>query len=108
MRRSQRPGSPGDRLDRQPIGQPGFSSGTTALTFSYTVQPGDNVSDLEATAFNLNGGTIQNGGINADLSGFTTINTGIQLDTTAPTLSSINRAGGTPNNASSEAFTVDF
>src|ERR1700722_2892042 len=83
-------------------------SGTSALVFSYTVQPGDNVADLEATAFNLNNGTIQNGGVNADLCGFTTINTGVQLDTTPPSARSIARASSSLNNASRESYTVTF
>jgi hypothetical protein len=83
-------------------------SGSTALVFTYTVKPGDNVGDLEATAIALNGGSIQSGGTNSDLSGFATIDTGVQLDTTAPTVSYIDRASGSPNNASSDKFTVTF
>jgi hypothetical protein len=41
-------------------------SGTSALQFSYTVQPGDNTSDLQATGLNLpNGATIHDAGGNA-------------------------------------------
>jgi hypothetical protein len=66
----------------------GVGSSVSSLTFSYTVQAGDNVADLQATAFNMpTGTTIQDGaGNNIDLSGFATIDTGVQVDTTAPTL----------------------
>ena len=65
-------------------------SGTTALTFSYTVGAGQNIAALAATAVNLNGGTIQDGAGNAaslSLTGLT--QTGPQIDTTAPTISSL-------------------
>jgi hypothetical protein len=45
-------------------------SGSTTLTFSYTVQSGDNTSDLDytsTTALALNSGTIKNGGTDASL-----------------------------------------
>jgi probable HAF family extracellular repeat protein/autotransporter-associated beta strand protein len=34
-------------------------SGSDNLKFTYTVQPGDNVADLQVTGLNLNGGTIE-------------------------------------------------
>jgi hypothetical protein len=42
-------------------------SGTTALTFNYTVQPGDNSADLDyigTNALALNGGTIRDAALN--------------------------------------------
>ena len=65
-------------------------SGTTALTFSYTVSAGQNTAALAVTAVNLNGGTIQDGAGNAaslSLTGLT--QTGPQIDTTTPTISSL-------------------
>ena len=65
-------------------------SGTSALTFSYTVGAGQNTAALAATAVNLNGATIADGSGNAaslSLSGLT--QTGPQIDTTTPTISSI-------------------
>ncbi|MGL5165110.1 MAG: beta strand repeat-containing protein, partial [Afipia sp.] len=62
-------------------------SATSALTFSYTVQPGQNTSDLVVSSFNLNGATIQDAaGNSADLSGATNYNPAgtLQIDTTAP------------------------
>ena len=70
-------------------------SGTTALTFSYTVGAGQNTAALAATALNLNGGTIKDGAGNAaslSLTGLT--QTGPQIDTTAPTVSSVTAAAG--------------
>ena len=61
-----------------------------ALTFSYTVGAGQNTAALAATAVNLNGATIKDGAGNAasfSLSGLT--QTGPQIDTTTPTVSSI-------------------
>ena len=66
-------------------------SGSNALTFSYTVGAGDkNVTSLAATTINLNGATIQDGSGNAanlSLTGLT--QTGPQIDTSTPTVSSI-------------------
>jgi hypothetical protein len=60
-------------------------SGTSALTFSYTVGAGQNAAALMATSVNLSGATIQDGAGNAanlSLSGLT--QTGPQIDTTPP------------------------
>ena len=65
-------------------------SGTDALTFSYTVAAGQNTSDLTATAVNLNSATVTDGAGNAaNLSLFGLTQSGPQIDTTAPTISSI-------------------
>ena len=69
-------------------------SGTSALTFSYTVGAGQNTSALTATAVNLNSATITDGAGNAanlSLSGLT--QSGPQIDTTAPTVSSVVASG---------------
>ena len=65
-------------------------SGTNALTFSYTVAAGQNTSALAATAINLNSATIKDGAGNAanlSLTGLT--QSGPQIDTTTPTVSSL-------------------
>jgi hypothetical protein len=62
-------------------------SGTTALTFSYTVAAGQNTPDLVISSFNLNGATVMDGAGNvADLSGATSYNPAgtLQVDTVAP------------------------
>ena len=69
-------------------------SGTNALTFSYTVAAGQNTSALAVTAVNLNSATITDGTGNAanlSLTGLT--QTGPQIDTTAPTVSSVVASG---------------
>jgi hypothetical protein len=71
-------------------------SGSTALTFSYTVAAGQNTPDLVVSSFNLNGATVKDGaGNNADLSGATNYNPAgtLQIDTLAPTVSSIVASG---------------
>ncbi|WP_426614407.1 alkaline phosphatase family protein [Bradyrhizobium sp. McL0616] len=71
-------------------------SGSTALTFSYTVAAGQNTADLIASALNLNGATITGGnGIAANLTGATNYNPAgtLQIDTTAPTIASIAASG---------------
>ena len=67
-------------------------SGTNALTFSYTVGAGQNTAALAATAVNLNSATITDGAGNAanlSLTGLT--QSGPQIDTTTPTMSSLSR-----------------
>ena len=65
-------------------------SGTNALTFSYTVGAGQNTAGLAATAVNLNSATITDGAGNAanlSLTGLT--QSGPQIDTTTPTITSL-------------------
>ncbi len=65
-------------------------SGSSALTFSYTVGAGQNTAALTATAVNLNAATVTDGAGNAanlSLSGLT--ESGPQIDTTTPTISSL-------------------
>ena len=70
-------------------------SGTNALTFSYTVGAGQNTSDLAVTAVNLNSATVKDGaGNTANLAGAVTNPSGtLQIDTTAPTVSSLAASG---------------
>ena len=69
-------------------------SGTSALTFSYTVAAGQNTAALAATAVGLNGASITDGSGNAanfSLSDVT--QNGPQIDTTTPTVSSVVASG---------------
>src|SRR5207244_4070932 len=70
-------------------------SGTSALTFSYTVAAGQNTSDLAVSTVNLNSATITDAAGNAAvLSGAATNPAGtLQIDTTAPTVSSVVASG---------------
>ncbi len=101
-------------------------SGTSTLTFDYTVQPGDNAATLDYTAANaltLNGGTIADPATNnADLSlavpgaaGSLSDSRSLTIDTTAPTVSSRTVDGSTldvtysePLNAGSAPADSDF
>ena len=71
-------------------------SGTTALTFAYTVAAGQNTADLAVTGLALAGGaTIKDAaGNNAVLSGAVTNPVGVlQIDTKAPTIKSVTTSG---------------
>ena len=71
-------------------------SGTTALTFAYTVAAGQNTADLTVTGLTLAGGaTIKDAaGNNAILSGAITNPAGVlQIDTKAPTIRWIGASG---------------
>jgi autotransporter-associated beta strand protein len=70
-------------------------SGTNVLTFSYTVGAlgsVQNAASLAVTGFNPNGAIVYHSNISADtadLSGVTTFTSGPQIDTTAPTVTSV-------------------
>jgi hypothetical protein len=89
-------------------------SGTSALTFSYTVAAGQNTPDLTISAFNLNGATIADSAGNAaNLTGATNDNPigTLQIDTTAPTVASIVPTGtgitnGTGNLSTGQVVTL--
>lgn len=96
-------------------------SGTSTLTFNYTVQAGDQSTDLDytsTTALGLNGGTIQdNNGNNINLAvpapgtaGSLGNNKDIVIDGIAPTvsLSSTIGSSGTTTSNTSIPFTVTF
>ena len=66
-------------------------TGTSVLSFSYTVGAGQDTGDLAVTSFNLNGATLQDAASNsANLSGAVTNPAGtLQIDTTAPAVPTI-------------------
>jgi hypothetical protein len=71
-------------------------SGTASLSFRYTVQAGQNVADLAVSSLNLNGASIKDdSGLVADLSAAANYNPAgtLQIDTIAPTVSSIATSG---------------
>ncbi len=69
-------------------------SGTSALTFTYTVAAGQNVANLAVTAVNLGTATVKDGAGNAaNLAGAVTTLTGLQIDTTTPSVSSVAATG---------------
>jgi large repetitive protein len=74
-------------------------SGTNALSFRYTVGAGENTASLAATLVNLNGATVQNSlGDLAVLLVNGVAQSGPQIDTTPPTVTSV-VASGTGINA---------
>ena len=75
-------------------------SGSTALTFNYTVAAGQNTSDLTVSSFNTNGATVQNGTTAANLSDATNYSPAgtLQIDT-APPVVTISNTGGLTNQA---------
>lgn len=92
-------------------------SGSTTLTFSYTVQEGDSSADLDhasTAALSLNGGTIRNADdVDADLtlptpgaSGSLGANKAIVVDGTAPTVT-VEQAGAQDDPATAGPFTFD-
>ena len=93
-------------------------SGSSSLTFSYTVRAGQNVADLAVSSLSLNGATIKDAAGNAaNLAGATNYNPfgTLQVDTIAPTISSIvasgsglSAGGGTVGVGSVVIFTVDM
>ena len=71
-------------------------SGTSALTFSYTVAAGQNTADLAVTAVNLNGGDHHRWRrqCRQPVAGAATNPAGtLQIDTTTPTVSSVATSG---------------
>ncbi|MGY0575711.1 hypothetical protein ACTGJ9_035635 [Bradyrhizobium sp. RDM12] len=83
-------------------------SGSTALTFSYTVAAGQNTADLIVSSLTLNGATITGGnGIAANLTAATNYNPlgTLQIDTTAPTIASIVASGTGITNGSGNVST---
>ena len=86
-------------------------SGSNALTFSYTVAAGQNTPDLMETAVNLNGATIQDGAGNTANLSLAGLNQGSpQIDTTAPTISSITEspASGDLNAGNTVTLTLNL
>jgi hypothetical protein len=80
-------GTPQLRLNDSEFATYTAGTGTSALTFSYTVQPNDNSPDLQVQSVHLNGGTIQDGaGHDAVLTNVAT-DLHLQIDTLAPTVS---------------------
>ena len=78
-------------------------SGSSALTFSYTVAAGQNTPDLTVSAVNLNGATIADAaGNNASLSGTFNPTGTLQIDTTSPTVSSVTASGSGISNGSGD------
>ncbi len=79
-------------------------SGTSKLTFSYTVGAGQNTGDLAVTGVNLNSATVTDSdGNSTSLSGAVTNPSGtLQIDTSAPSVSSVVASGTGIKNGSGD------
>jgi len=89
-------GTPGLALNDGGTATYSGGSGTSVLTFSYTVAAGQNTADLSVLGLTLNGGAIRDAAGNAaNLSGATGANPAgvLTVDTTAPSISSIAATG---------------
>ncbi|MEN5207811.1 fibronectin type III domain-containing protein [Stenotrophomonas terrae] len=94
-------------------------SGTSTLTFSYTVQAGDSTPDLDYVASNslsLNGGSIKDAAVNNAVlilpspatAGSLGANKNLVIDGVAPSVTGITISGSPASTDSSIAFTVAF
>jgi hypothetical protein len=87
-------------------------SGTSALTFSYTVATGQNTSDLTTTGVSLNGATITDAAGNAAVLTAAATNPAgtLKIDTTAPTVTSVaaTAASADLDAGKTATLTVDF
>jgi Ca2+-binding RTX toxin-like protein len=88
-------GSPSLQLNDGGTATYAGGSGTSTLTFTHTVQAGQNTADLAVTSLNFNGATFKDAAGNAAVfSGAPTNPAGIlKIDTVAPTVSSIAATG---------------
>ena len=101
-------GAPELQLNDNEVATYVSGSGSDALTFKYIVLPNDTTADLQVQSLLTNGGTIKDGnGNDAGLANAAT-DLHLQVDTTAPTVSSIVAAGSSPNTGGNEQFTVSF
>jgi uncharacterized repeat protein (TIGR03803 family) len=77
-------GTPELQLNDSEVAAYTGGTGTSSLTFGYTVQPGDNIADLQVQGLLLNNGTIKDGvGSNASVAN-AVADLHLQIDTTAP------------------------
>ncbi|MFV0597952.1 Ig-like domain-containing protein [Shewanella sp.] len=94
-------------------------SGSSTLTFSYTIQSGDSSNDLDYVATNslsLNGGTIRDAATNnatltlasPGAANSLGANTAIVIDAVTPSVTSIAPSGGAVSTDTSVDFTVNF
>ncbi|PJI47493.1 MAG: hypothetical protein CTR55_18935 [Pseudomonas sp.] len=81
------------------------------MAFRYTVQAGDNDADgIQIVSLQANGAVIADAAGNPLNTALTTVGdtSDVQVDTTAPTVSSISRVDASPSNAQALAFDVNF
>ncbi len=91
----------------------GNGTAATPLRFEYTVQPGDDDTDIEfaGAAIALNGGTLFMTDIPAAQAGLSFVApdlSGVQIDTVAPQVASLLRVGANPTVAASVEWQLSF
>ena len=101
-------GAPELQLNDNEVATYVSGSGSDALTFKYIVLPNDTTADLQVQSLLTNGGTIKDGNGNDAGLANAAADLHLQVDTTAPAVSSIVAAGSSPNNGGNEQFTVSF
>ena len=82
-------GTPMLQLNDNQVALYTLGSGTNALTFTYTVQLGDNVADLQVTGLTLPAGTSIEGVTYGIFSGSVTGDLGLNISTTTPPATTI-------------------
>src|SRR5581483_2040893 len=86
-------------------------SSSSALVFSYTIVAGEqDATGITVGSLTLNGGTIKDGSSNDAVLTLNNVGNTSSVDVQAilPTVSSINIAGSSPTNGTSESFTVTY
>jgi hypothetical protein len=86
-------------------------SGTSDLTFDYTIVSGnDDANGIAVGSVNLNGGTIKDAATNAAVLTLNSVpsTANVLVDAIPPTVTSIDTVDGNPNNLNTEHFTVTF
>ena len=86
-------------------------SGSTALVFQYTVQPGDTDADgIAVSSLQANGSTLRDAAGNTMALTLNSVGStsGVLIDTTAPAASGIVRVDASPTSAASVSYTVTF
>jgi uncharacterized repeat protein (TIGR01451 family) len=103
-------GMPGLALNDGAVASYTGGSGANALTFDYTVAPGDQTPALAATALVLGTGTIQTAGGYVYGTSLTsgTLNNTIQVDGIAPTVTGISPSTTTGTVGSPVNYTINF
>jgi hypothetical protein len=86
-------GNPTLQLSDNEVAIYATGSGGSVLTFTYTVQPGDNTSDLQVVALNLPAGATIQDGVGNNLAGSVSGDLAMQVDTTPPTATKIGSSG---------------
>jgi hypothetical protein len=98
-------GIPALQLNNNEIAGYSGGTGTSTLTFTYTVQKGDDTSDLQVTGLAPNGATIQDIGGN-NLSGLVVADFGIEINTVDPIVTGVSTSPSTGDFKAGETISI--